>query len=75
MLISAILMATAIAAFGIRIWIKGSFADSEIGRNENMKKLGIHCVKDEEYRLHSGKEIENSTACSSCGLKTSCHIK
>lgn len=74
-LITAILLAIAIAALGIRIWIKGEFAESEIGRNENMRKRGIFCVKDEEMKLISDNKTGDSCACSSCGYKTSCPVR
>lgn len=74
MLITAILLALAVAATGIRIWIKGSFADTEIGHNENMRKKGIVCAREEEIRLlHGDKTVsEDCSACLSCLGKSSC---
>lgn len=63
--ITAVLLTLCVAGLGIRIWIKGEFAETEIGHNKNMKKLGIYCAKDEELRLHN--KITDTGTCSTCG--------
>ena len=48
------------------------FPDSDVGTNENMKKMGIRCFKEEEMeRLASEKKKcpgTYSDACAGCGL-------
>jgi hypothetical protein len=68
-----ILIALCFAALGIRILIKGEFIENEIGRNKNMKKLGIKCVKDEELEQYNGNKTCN--VCSACSLFASCNKK
>jgi hypothetical protein len=66
------MLALCIAGFGIRIWIKGEFTENEIGRNKNMKKLGINCVKNEEIEKLNGKNPDN---CAACSFLSSCDQK
>ncbi|MDR0560800.1 MAG: hypothetical protein LBG92_11580 [Prevotellaceae bacterium] len=68
--ITLVLLLLCVAAAGIRIWLKGCFTETEIGRNKNMRKLGINCVRDEEMKLHS-KNTGNS-GCGTCALLSKC---
>jgi hypothetical protein len=65
-ILTLILLALCFAGLGIRIWIKGEFTENETGRNKNMRKLGIKCVKDEELEQHNTNE--NFNACAACAL-------
>ncbi|MDR1583251.1 MAG: hypothetical protein LBS55_08355 [Prevotellaceae bacterium] len=66
-ILTVILLALCVAGLGIRIWIKGEFTENEIGRNKNMKKLGINCVKNEET-----EQVDNDENCSACSFFSSC---
>jgi hypothetical protein len=69
-ILTLILLALCFAGLGIRIWIKGEFTENEIGRNKNMRRSGIKCVKDEEFELYNSNE--NRNVCASCALFGSC---
>lgn len=68
-------------AFNIIFRKNGQFPETEISRNKNMKKLGIHCVKEDEMRMlreKAGKNGEKKewsceelgcSACSGCDIK------
>lgn len=54
----------------------GQFPQTDVGSNENMRRLGIKCMKEEEDELFAVREKPDSEACSgeyteacrSCGL-------
>ncbi|MDR1593161.1 MAG: hypothetical protein LBS43_01595 [Prevotellaceae bacterium] len=70
-ILTAILLALSVAGLGVRIWIKGEFTENDTGRNKNMKKLGIRCVKDEEMELHNNI-YKSHNACSGCSFLEKC---
>lgn len=48
---------------------KKDFPHYDVGSNEEMRKLGIRCYKDEDAALHSRKcSGNNSDACKECKL-------
>jgi hypothetical protein len=59
-------------AFNI-IFRKKSFPQTEVGSNENMKKMGIKCIKEEEEEEAGKKHINTRSyeSCSNCG-ETKC---
>ncbi|MDR2286500.1 MAG: hypothetical protein LBE04_03335 [Prevotellaceae bacterium] len=67
---TVILLALCVAGLCVRIWIKGEFTENEIGRNKNMKKLGIKCVKNEETEQHHKNKSGND--CLACSFSGSC---
>ncbi|MDR1887560.1 MAG: hypothetical protein LBQ70_06550 [Prevotellaceae bacterium] len=69
-IVTFVALVLCIAGLGIRIWIKGEFIETETGRNKNMKKLGINCVKNEEMEQHN-----SSCACSGCSFFSACSKK
>ena len=64
-ILTAVIVLLCVAATGIRIWIKGEFAQTEIGRNKNMQNLGIVCAKDEEIGMLKGEKTKPFD-CGSC---------
>jgi hypothetical protein len=68
--LTLILMTLCFAALGIRIWIKGEFTENEIGRNKNMRKLGIKCAKNEE--LEQFNDNNKCDACTDCAFFVAC---
>ncbi|MBR1574107.1 MAG: hypothetical protein IJ652_04595 [Bacteroidales bacterium] len=55
------------------IFLKKDFPQSDVGANENMRKMGIRCMKEEEMeRLSRQKKSKcpgtYSDACAGCGL-------
>ncbi|MDR2026980.1 MAG: hypothetical protein LBQ01_05385 [Prevotellaceae bacterium] len=70
---TVILLALCVAGIGVRIWIKGEFTEHDTGRNKNMKKLGINCVKNEEMEQHNSRQ--SNSVCSACSFSGSCSKK
>ncbi|MBS3771150.1 MAG: hypothetical protein V5A59_04190 [Bacteroidales bacterium] len=69
LLLPAILIvAIALIFLGIRMLIQknGKFPETEIGRNKEMRKLGINCARVEEIKCR--REIDQNGGCGSCGL-------
>jgi len=58
-------MAIAFLGLGIGIFIKGKFPETHIGKNEEMKKLGITCAKNDS-NLCRGRSNPNENDCRSC---------
>lgn len=67
--------------FNIIFRKNGKFPETEISRNENMKKLGIKCMREVDEEIFSKKPEKNgrnagctgdySDACKGCGLYSS----
>jgi hypothetical protein len=72
LIITILLLALCFLALGIRIWIKGKFADTEVGHNPNMRKLGIRCAKEEEIILWKKNNRNNPQSVFNCGSCVNC---
>ena len=50
----------------------GRFPETDLGKNENMKKLGIRCAKDIDEEIHSGGKFScgsmKDDSCAGCGF-------
>ena len=67
------------------IFRKKDFPQSDVGANENMRKIGIRCMREEDDERFSdmGKETEDgavcsgtySESCATCGLYKKDHKK
>ena len=76
-LAAILILAIAIALMCVGIIVKGKFPETEVSRNENMRKLGIKCPNEEEKEM-SGTERQRqksksctgiySDACIGCGF-------
>lgn len=69
LLLPAILIiAVAFVFLAIRMLVRknGKFPETEVGRNKEMRKLGIQCAKAEEIKCR--RDVEQNGACGSCGL-------
>ena len=67
------LVAVAVCVFGLCFNIifrkDGEFPKYDVGSNEEMRKRGIRCYKDEDAELHKKKCSGNySEACKDCSL-------
>ena len=64
-LIAILILAVAVALMCVGIIFKGKFPETEVSRNENMKKLGIKCMREQEEELKSctGKYSEDCVGC------------
>lgn len=63
-LAALIILAIGIAAMCIGIIVKGRFPETEVSRNENMRKMGIKCINEDEDSLTGGPRRKKATACS-----------
>ena len=77
LLAAILLLAIAIALMCVGIIVKGKFPETEVSRNENMRRMGIKCAKEEEMEMlrkgRKGKDGKScsgnySDACIGCGL-------
>lgn len=57
-------------AFNI-IFRKKSFPQTDVGSNENMRKMGIRCMKEEEDKIWGGKSSSKEVYCNA-GYSSSC---
>ena len=75
LLAAILILAIAIALMCVGIIVKGRFPETEVSKNENMRKLGIRCAREEEeemLRKGRGRNKEcsgnYSDACIGCGF-------
>ena len=55
--------------FNIIFRKNGKFPETEISRNEEMRKLGIKCAKEDELRLWGKKNGKENPSCSDLGCQ------
>jgi hypothetical protein len=56
---------------------KGKFPEPEIGRNEEMRKRGITCAREDEldrWGKERRKPTDGDVSCGGCSLKEVCKI-
>ena len=63
-----VLVALCVLGLGVNVFFRGrEFPKYDVGSNEQMRRLGIHCFKDEDAALHGrtcpGTQTE---ACKDC---------
>ncbi|MCK4631521.1 MAG: hypothetical protein KAT40_08760 [Bacteroidales bacterium] len=65
-LITGVVIAVSFLAMGISIFVKknGKFPSFEIGKNKEMRKLGITCAKHDEIKCHNRHKKEKPCNCS-----------
>ena len=62
-LITAVLLALAVAGLAIGVIIKGRFPDTHVGHNAEMEKLGITCAKNDGALCQGRANHENQDNC------------
>jgi len=64
-LITGVIVAVSFLALGVSIFVRknGKFPSFEIGKNKEMKKLGITCAKHDELRCHNQNIKEKPCDC------------
>ncbi len=64
--ISAIFMAFVFAGFGIRMLLKtnGTFPETHVSRNPEMRKRGISCAQQTDTGCHSTEDFPGCSSCS-----------
>ena len=70
-LITIALVGCCVLALSISIIVKknGKFPETEVGKNQNMRKLGIRCTKQEEiirWRQMRGETVNPEELCCGC---------
>ena len=68
LLVTLIFLALAFLALGISILIKknGKFPQISVGKNKDMHKKGISCVKHDELKCHHQEKRKKGEHCA-CG--------
>ena len=61
-LAAVLLVSLCVALMCIGILVKGRFPETEISRNEQLRRRGIRCYKEEDALLHAPKH-KTRTAC------------
>lgn len=70
-LVTLAFVALCVLGLGVNIFFrKKEFPKYDVGSNEEMRKRGIRCFKDEDAALHTGKHCSGnySEACKDCTL-------
>ena len=69
-LLTLAVVAFCVLCLGVNIFfLKKDFPHYDVGSNEEMRKRGIRCFKDEDAAIHNGKCSGNySEACKDCSL-------
>ena len=71
-LITGVIVAVSFIAMGVSIFFRknGKFPIFEIGKNKDMRKLGITCLKHDELRCHNrlkkGNKGDRESICKTC---------
>ena len=64
LLAAILILAIAIALMCVGIIVKGRFPETEVSKNENMRKLGIKCMNEQEKELFgSERQRRKSKSC------------
>ena len=72
-LIAIALLGLSVLALAVSMLIRknGKFPETEVGKNRNMRKLGIRCTKQEEMmrrrKNSSTRKMQDSTCDGCCG--------
>ncbi|MBA7582925.1 hypothetical protein ES708_24863 [subsurface metagenome] len=71
-LITGVVVAVSFLAMGISVFFRknGKFPTFEIGKNKDMRKLGITCAKHDELKCHNrlkkGNKGDRGSICETC---------
>lgn len=71
-LITGVIVAISFLAMGISVFFRknGKFPTFEIGKNKDMRKLGITCAKHDELKCHNrlkkGSKGDRGSICETC---------
>ena len=68
LLAAILILAIAIAFMCVGIIVKGRFPETEVSKNENMRKLGIKCMHEQEKELRRSCTGVRTEACEGCGF-------
>ena len=65
-LAAILILAVAVALMCVGIIFKGRFPQTEISENENMKKMGIKCMREQDEEIHRSCSGTYTDACEGC---------
>lgn len=77
LLAAILILAIAIALMCVGIIVKGKFPETEVSKNENMRRLGVKCMHEQEKELfgteRQRQRIKSCTGtysdqCAGCGF-------
>jgi hypothetical protein len=64
--IVVLILSAAFLGLALRIFVRGSYDDTEFETNPNMRDLGIKCAKHQELETYCKNKKLNSIGCTSC---------
>ncbi|MBR1926513.1 MAG: hypothetical protein IJ840_01985 [Bacteroidales bacterium] len=68
LLAAILILAIAIALMCVGIIVKGRFPETEVSKNENMRKIGVKCMREQEKELRGNCAGVRTDACEGCGF-------
>ncbi|MBO6220584.1 MAG: hypothetical protein II632_03975 [Bacteroidales bacterium] len=64
LLAAILILAIAIALMCVGIIVKGKFPETEVSKNENMRRLGVKCMHEQEKELFgTERQRQRSKSC------------
>lgn len=64
LLAAILILAVAIALMCVGIIVKGKFPETEVSKNENMRRLGVKCMHEQEKELFgTERQRQRSKSC------------
>lgn len=64
LLAAILILAIAIAMMCVGIIVKGKFPETEVSKNENMRRLGVKCMHEQEKELFgTERQRQRSKSC------------
>ena len=64
LLAAILILAIAIALMCVGIIVKGRFPETEVSKNENMRRLGVKCMHEQEKELFgTERQRQRSKSC------------
>ncbi|MEA3318173.1 MAG: hypothetical protein U9R54_09465 [Bacteroidota bacterium] len=64
-ILTAVILSIGLLAMAIRIFVKGRFTQTVIGKNKEMAKRGVYCASHEERKLRN--KIDKKPVCTKGG--------
>ena len=66
-LIVVVLVAISVVGLAVGVLVKGKFPDTHVGRNADMKKMGVTCAKNDSAYCQGRSESDACRGCSCAG--------
>jgi hypothetical protein len=67
-LIVAVLVGISVAGLAVGVIVKGKFPETHVGRNADMKKMGVTCAKNDSAYCQGRTDSGDCSGCSCAGF-------